>query len=294
MTRLQLTYFLAVVEHGGFIKASRALFVSQPTLTQQINSLERELGFKLIQRHHQGISLTEEGEIMLQCFRQFDESFQQAYTQALKVSVGVIGSLSVGLLVMADMPDIPRKISAFCAERKGCSVRFFQEHLCDLGSMLLDGSLDFGFMFDDLAVAFPELELMPIFDSEYKIVLPADDPAAKKENFSVADLNGRTLYEFEYGYPAVQQTQRATSNALGLEHLPRMKVSSLETAYSMVASGLGIGIGSGHNNLLNGDRFSLIDTGVYHKMCIAWNPARISLFGKTCLRELFDAPFPSL
>jgi DNA-binding transcriptional LysR family regulator len=66
----QLSYFLAVVEHGGFTRTADALHLAQPSLaqpslSQAIRALERELGAKLVQRAGAGVVLTSAGEALV-------------------------------------------------------------------------------------------------------------------------------------------------------------------------------------------------------------------------------------
>ena len=61
MTFQQLTYFLATVEHGSFSGAARSLFLTQPSISEQIRQLEGELGIALFARAGRGLVLTEAG-----------------------------------------------------------------------------------------------------------------------------------------------------------------------------------------------------------------------------------------
>ena len=61
----QLEYFLAICEHGSFTAAASQLLVAQPSLSQQIGALERELGAELFERGHQGVALTAAGRVFL-------------------------------------------------------------------------------------------------------------------------------------------------------------------------------------------------------------------------------------
>lgn len=58
----QLTYFLAVVDHGGFTRAAEHLLIAQPSLSQTIKTLERELGLPLFHRVGRGVVLSEAGQ----------------------------------------------------------------------------------------------------------------------------------------------------------------------------------------------------------------------------------------
>ncbi|MGQ7787183.1 LysR family transcriptional regulator [Nesterenkonia sp. K-15-9-6] len=56
-----LTYFLAVVDYGGFVRAAAALHLSQPSLSQAIKQLERDLGVRLFHRAGRGVTLSDPG-----------------------------------------------------------------------------------------------------------------------------------------------------------------------------------------------------------------------------------------
>jgi len=61
----QLEYFLAVWEAGSFSTAATRLYVTQPSLSQQIGALEKELGAVLLERGRQGVTLTPAGRVFL-------------------------------------------------------------------------------------------------------------------------------------------------------------------------------------------------------------------------------------
>ncbi|WP_183753182.1 LysR family transcriptional regulator [Pseudochelatococcus contaminans] len=60
----RVRYFLAIIEHGSLRSASKALRLSQPTLTKAIHDLEIELGSPLLRRHGRGVSMTPTGQIL--------------------------------------------------------------------------------------------------------------------------------------------------------------------------------------------------------------------------------------
>src|SRR5918997_5613115 len=62
MTLQQLEYFLATLEHGSFSAAAEALYLAQPTLSEQMRRLEGELGVRLFQRVGRGVAPTQAAE----------------------------------------------------------------------------------------------------------------------------------------------------------------------------------------------------------------------------------------
>ena len=60
----QLKYFVSVVDHMSFSKAAEKLHISQPSLSNAIKNLERDLGFQIIERNTRNSRLTEAGEVL--------------------------------------------------------------------------------------------------------------------------------------------------------------------------------------------------------------------------------------
>ncbi|WP_336192862.1 LysR family transcriptional regulator [Providencia stuartii] len=92
-----LRYFVEVVQFNGFSRAADSLFVTQPAISRSIKKLEQELGYKLLIREVDGVSLTDEGEILLIHAKQILKQFNQM-NKALKEKSGPLeGVLHVGL-----------------------------------------------------------------------------------------------------------------------------------------------------------------------------------------------------
>ena len=71
MEAKKLEILMTAVDLGSFSKASEVVGYTQSGLTHLVNSLEREIGFPLIIRSHNGISLTEQGKELVPAIRQF-------------------------------------------------------------------------------------------------------------------------------------------------------------------------------------------------------------------------------
>lgn len=113
MDRRHLEHFLAVAESGSFTGAARALRIAQPSLSQSIATLERELGVLLFQRLGRGVRLTESGTAMLEPARRVLRSFalvQGAARSANETGFGQVTIMSNALWVVE---PLVRVIGAF-------------------------------------------------------------------------------------------------------------------------------------------------------------------------------------
>ena len=98
----QLEYFLAIVDHGGFNRAASVLYVSQPSLSQAVQALERDLGSELFHRIGRRVVLTEAGQALIDPARAAVRSLETA-----RARVAAVHELRDGRLDVAAMPSPP-------------------------------------------------------------------------------------------------------------------------------------------------------------------------------------------
>ncbi|MFE9324278.1 LysR family transcriptional regulator [Nocardia sp. NPDC052278] len=91
----QLEYFLAVWESGSFSAAGARLYVSQPSLSQQIRSLEKELGAELLERGRHGLALTPAGRVFLPRAQRVLQAAEEAADAVHQVVEGRSGDVHV-------------------------------------------------------------------------------------------------------------------------------------------------------------------------------------------------------
>ncbi|MFF0629127.1 LysR family transcriptional regulator [Streptomyces sp. NPDC004296] len=118
----QLEYFLAIVDHGGFTRAASALYVSQPSLSQAVQGLERDLGGDLFHRIGRRAVLTEAGRALIEPARAAVRSLETA-----RASVAAVHELRDGRLDVASMPSqavepLTTMVRAFSGRYPGVSV----------------------------------------------------------------------------------------------------------------------------------------------------------------------------
>ena len=93
----QLRYFIAIAEEGSLTAAAQRVSVAQPSLSQHVLSLERELGVTLLERSPRGVTLTAPGEVLLAHAHRITEAFETAVEAVRQSGSEPMGSVSFGL-----------------------------------------------------------------------------------------------------------------------------------------------------------------------------------------------------
>src|SRR6266446_1362780 len=102
-----LRYFIAVAEELHFGRAAEKLCIAQPPLSQQIQQLERELGFLLFNRTNRRVELTAAGHMFLEEARVIMSSLEKAVHAARRVARGETGWLGIGFVGSATYQMLP-------------------------------------------------------------------------------------------------------------------------------------------------------------------------------------------
>ncbi|WP_051173722.1 LysR family transcriptional regulator [Amycolatopsis orientalis] len=178
-------YFTAVAEQGGFTKAAAMLYVSQPTLSQQIRALERELGVPLLLRAPDGVRMTAAGEVFYghaeAVLRMVDEAARATRRAAAEPSVLRIGW----------SPPIPHAVhvpiaSAFSAAYPHVRLTWQETTLPDPERPLLDDEVDVSLV--RLPVDAERVLWEPIIDEPCGLAVPVGHPLWELDSVDVADV----------------------------------------------------------------------------------------------------------
>ncbi|PWJ26526.1 DNA-binding transcriptional LysR family regulator [Branchiibius hedensis] len=94
----QLTALVTVSEVGSVTKAAQVLHIVQPAVTRQIRSLEEEFGVTLFERSRQGMTLTAEGEVLVERARRALQELDRARAELRPSPTSVRGIVTIGIL----------------------------------------------------------------------------------------------------------------------------------------------------------------------------------------------------
>lgn len=167
----QLEYVVAVVDHGGFTRAAAALHVAQPSLSQGVQSLERELGVQLFERLGRSVAVTPAGEVVVDGARQVLRSAAELRTASAAVAGVVTGRLDVVALPTLAVDPLARLIGAFRAAHPGVTVQVTEpEDAASVERQVLAGRAELGFA--DLTTGGRDLVRVELFRQEVVAVSP--------------------------------------------------------------------------------------------------------------------------
>ncbi|MFE4258923.1 LysR family transcriptional regulator [Streptomyces sp. NPDC056883] len=192
----QLTYFLAIVDHGGFTRAAAALYVSQPSLSQAIHVLERDVGSSLFHRMGRKVVLTEAGAALVAPARDALRALELA-----RAGVGAVRELRAGRLEIAAMASpameplstmIQRFTDRFPAVSIALRVALTRE---DVVERVRTGGCELGLLTTTTASPLPCADVVPhpVGDHRLVLVTPPDGPFPAGRAVRREQLEGRRL-----------------------------------------------------------------------------------------------------
>jgi LysR family carnitine catabolism transcriptional activator len=147
MDRRHLEYFLAVADLGSFTRAASALLIAQPSLSQAIAALERDLGSKLFIRHGRGVRLTPAGEALVEPARRTLRSFLLARGAVRSVTDGGFGRLAITTNTLWAIDPLARMIGEFRRVHPGVHLTVADPaRRSDVLDAVRSGEADFGLL----------------------------------------------------------------------------------------------------------------------------------------------------
>jgi DNA-binding transcriptional LysR family regulator len=244
-----LRYFLAVAEEGSFTRAAQRLGVQQPPLSQQIKTLESELGFLLFLRVPKGVELTRGGKVFLDETRVVMERVGIAKSRAARSAAGEDGILRLGVTTSAAVhPVVPAIIREFRACHANISIEVQDGNAADLTEAVESERIDAAIVRSPVKRS-PEVLFHTICDQELFAVLPSNHPIARKALLRTSPhVRLRELSKESFilvrrpGAPGLYADLLAACRSDGFEPTIGAEVSSMLINVMQVAAGMGVSI----------------------------------------------------
>lgn len=195
MQTQQLRYFLEVADTGNITAAAKNLYISQPSLSQQIMNLEKELGIPLLIRHSKSVSLTDAGEQFALHARRIIGGMDQLSDLMQKHSMLQEGTLRLGMLYIAGYLNLFQVLTDYRRRYPELHYRLQIDGSAMLIDQLLNRSLHAAFLIgsENQLRLHEDLYFEKVIDDYYVAVVSARNPLAGKKLLAIRDLQNQTV-----------------------------------------------------------------------------------------------------
>lgn len=189
LARLRVLH--TVAGHGTLAAAAQALHLTPSAISQQMSKLEREAGFRLVERQGRRLRLTEEGLALAKHARRILAAVEAAESDLDERRGQVLGTISVGAFPTAARGLLPGVLVCCAARFPDLRVRLREIEPYPALTRVADGDLDVAVAQDwpNVPVAVPDrLRAQDIGCDPADVAFPVDHPLASRPGVALADL----------------------------------------------------------------------------------------------------------
>ena len=237
----RLRYFVAVAEELHFGRAARRLNVSQPPLSVQIRTLEREIGAPLLVRTQRRVELTEAGRVLLEEARRLLGQADAAVVHARRAAEGAVGRLTIGFVSTVDYSILPPLVRRFRQKHPGIALTLLELTGDRQQALLQSGELDLGLSI--LPSPAPALASRPVFREPLIAAVPANHPLAVRRRTTLRSLAAEPFIQFPRELaPGLYDLAIAACQKAGFTPHLAQEAIQMQTILGLVAAGLGVAL----------------------------------------------------
>ena len=238
MELAQLEAFLQVAHHRSFSRAAEALFLTQPSVTARIQSLERELGERLFERTGRSVTLTDAGRAFIPHAQRALTAVQEGTDAIEAVRHGDVGSLRIGASSSIATYVLPRILARFRATRPRVHVHLSTGTTEDIIERLLAGEVHVAIT---RLTQHPEVESLHLYNDDLALVVSPKHHFAQKGRVTIAEA-GREPFLFFLRSSSYHSLIYSMFLRVGVVPESVMELDDMESTKHMVQAGLGISI----------------------------------------------------
>ena len=228
--------FLKVCETGSFSKAAEALNYTQSGISQMMAGFEEELGVQLFARAKKGVTLTDNGRMLMPYIQEMTNQKDKLRQAAFIINHNIEGKLRIGSFSSVTAMWMPEVIHYFNRNYPQVEVQIFDGNYDEIRDWIIHGQVDCGFLSSIVA---DNLKFYPLCEDPLWAVMQKNHPLAEKKSVRLEEL---------LEYPFIIETPGCDNDIL---HLLERCGKEPKTSYSFrddtlimafVKNGLGVTI----------------------------------------------------
>ena len=228
--------FLKVCETGSFSKAAEALNYTQSGISQMMAGFEEELGVQLFARAKKGVTLTDNGRMLMPYIQEMTNQKDKLRQAAFNINHKIEGKLRIGSFSSVTAMWMPEVIHYFNRNYPQVEVQIFDGNYDEIRDWIIHGQVDCGFLSSIVA---DNLKFYPLCEDPLCAVMQENHPLTEKKSVRLEEL---------LEYPFIIETPGCDNDIL---HLLERCGKEPKTSYSFrddtlimafVKNGLGVTI----------------------------------------------------
>ncbi|MDG2340354.1 MAG: LysR substrate-binding domain-containing protein [Paracoccaceae bacterium] len=233
---VDLRLFVNIAECGNLTKGAEKSFLSPPSASARVKSVELEIGRELFNRGNRGVTLTRSGEVFLKQARLVLRQFDFLKDEMITAEAGHLKLFANTTAVTEFLPEL---LAKFLAERPGVTVDLQERLTNDIVRSVVEGTADLGIISGEVENV--GLEATPFSTDRLVLATPSGHALAQRKEIQFIDTlefehiglhEGSTLLDF----------LRRQFRRNGYDRSLRIQVRSFEAMCRLIEAGVGIGV----------------------------------------------------
>ncbi len=282
----RLRYFVTVAREGSFTRAAEQLYVTQPSLSEQIRKLEQELGTALFERLARRVMLTPAGHAFLPHATQALAAVESGKSQVREILGLKGGRVGIGALPSVGAYWLPQALAEFRTQAPHVEVLHREESLsAHLERQVELGELDLAII--RLPLSRPSLSHRVILRDPLMAVVPPGHRLASRRKISVSELRHEGFITMKPGNGSLE-VLLAQCRRAGFEPRIVMETTQVEVVRGLVEAGMGVSILPKMAVPNQRHCVALKDPGAVRELAVIWRSnGYLSTAAKALLRILY-------
>jgi len=254
----QLRYFLELARAKNFSESAKTLSISQPALSLQIQKLEEEYEFQLIDRTKKPLALTEEGELFYEKALEIVQLVENLETLSLELENHIEGKLRIGIIPTLSPYLVPLFINETTKRHPQLRIHIEELKTEEILDRLAHNELDMGLI--STPVKAKGVAFIPLFYEHFYVYISPNHPLYNNEHIELSLLNMDELWylhegncfqnqvnsacqlqdlrnsdlPFQYISNSIESLKRIVENQGGMTFIPELATSNIPAEFEMM------------------------------------------------------------
>lgn len=249
MNERELLYIKTIADTKSISKAAEELFIAQPSLSQALQRIERELGTHLFIREPRGMKLTYAGEKYYLMAKEILDIYSDFKSEITHINELKAGRLVIGIARYMGMNILPNVLPKFNKNYPNIEIIIREENTRVLENLVLGGNVDFALTHVHKKEMNEKINYEILKEDEFLLVTPkaylkdSDKIKVKdgKSYVDLRDLEGEKFILLDIN-KGIRKVQDRTIKSYGINPEVVFTTKNFETAKRLAANGMGITI----------------------------------------------------